>query len=159
MTVPPTLHLVFGSAASVVGGVGVLVWRVQETRRPLTTRAIVIPPLAMSTGLSMFVVPAMRIPVWWGVLAFLIGASLFSVPLRRTTRLEREGDVVMMRRSRAFLAVIVALAGLRFALRDYVDHLISPLQTASLFFLLAFGMIVYWRVWLLREHRRLTTDA
>src|SRR5574338_282899 len=118
MTAPLPLHLVFGSAASVVGGIGVLVWRMRETRRPVTTRAIVIPPLAMSTGFSMFVVPAMRIPLWWGATAFLVGALLFSIPLTRTTRLEREGDQIMMRRSRAFLAVIVALFGLRFALRD-----------------------------------------
>ncbi len=153
---PAHLRVAFGSAASVAGGTAVLAWRVHETRRPVTLRGIVIPPIGMSTGLSMFAMPAMRVPPLWGLTAFLIGALLFSVPLTRTSRLERVGDRIMLRRSRAFLAVVLVLAGLRFALRGYLDQLISPLQTAALFYLLAFGMILYWRARMLADYRRLT---
>jgi len=36
-----------------------------------------------------------------------------------------------------------------------VEQYLGPLQTGALFYLLAFGMIVRWRVGMLREYRRL----
>ena len=151
----PLLRVLFGSAASVAGAGVILAWRVRETTRPLTPRAIILPPLAMATGFAMFAVPAMRVPPTWGLAAFVAGALVLSQPLIRTSHLERRGDVVMMRRSRAFLAVLFVLVVLRFALRRYLDHLISPLQTAALFYLLAFGMIVCWRAWMFVRYRQL----
>lgn len=152
---PSLLRILFGTVASIVGAGVMFAWRVRETTRPITIPAIVIPPLAMSTGFGMFVVPAMRVPPVWGLGAFLVGAFVLSIPLVRTSHLERRGDVVMMRRSRAFIAVLLVLLALRLSLRNYLDHLISPLQTAALFYLLAFGMIVAWRVWMYRRYRRL----
>jgi membrane protein CcdC involved in cytochrome C biogenesis len=51
--------------------------------------------------------------------------------------------------------VILGLAALRLGLRHYIGSLISVQQTAGLFFVLAFGMIVRWRTTLLLEYRRL----
>lgn len=149
------LRTVFGSAASLIGAGGVIAWRLHETRRPVTPRGIILPPLGMSTGFAMFAVPQMRIPLWWGVAAFIIGAGLFAIPLARTSRLERVGDTIMMRRSPAFLAILLILVAIRFALRSYIDRFISPLETGALFFVLAFGMILRWRVGMLMEYQRL----
>jgi membrane protein CcdC involved in cytochrome C biogenesis len=54
--------------------------------------------------------------------------------------------------------VILALAAVRLGLREYISSIISVQQTAGLFFVLAFGMIVRWRTTLLMEYRRLTID-
>jgi len=62
----------------------------------------------------------------------------------------------MMKRSSAFLAVIFVLAAIRFLARGYFDMLLTGQQTAALFFILAFGMIVRWRAQLLLDFRRLT---
>ena len=62
----------------------------------------------------------------------------------------------MMRRSRAFIAILLGLAAVRFALRQYVGHIISPQQTAGLFYILAFGMIVRWRTTMWMQYKRLT---
>lgn len=123
-----------------------LAWRVRETRTPVTTRKIVIPPLGMSTGFAMFVSPQMRVPLTWAVVAFLIGAVVLSWPLARTSSLERQGDVIMMRRSSGFLLILLGLVALRLVLHEYVGHLMPPRQTAAIFFILAFGMILRWRV-------------
>jgi membrane protein CcdC involved in cytochrome C biogenesis len=141
--------------AGIIGMLAVLIWRIRETQRPVTTRGIVIPPLGMSTGLSMFVMPAFRIPWLWGVAAFVLGAVVFARPLIKSTTLQRQGDVVMMQRSRAFLAILLGLAAVRFALREYVGQFISAPQTAALFFTLAFGMILRWRAEMLRAYRKL----
>jgi len=150
------LRALFGSAASLVGAGIMLAWRFHETRRPVTLPAIVIPPLGMSTGFAMFFAPQMRIPFWWGLVAFLVGAFIFAIPLGHTSRLERDGDTVVMRRSPAFIVILLVLVAIRFALRSYIDQFISPLQTGALFFVLAFGMILRWRVGMWLEYRRLT---
>lgn len=153
------LQAVFGSAASLVGAGVIIAWRLRETRRPVTPRSIIIPPLGMATGFAMFAVPQMRIPFSWGLIAFVVGAAVFAVPLARTSRLERVGDTVTMHRSPAFLAILLVLVAVRFALRSYIDHFISPLETGAVFFVLAFGMILRWRVGMLVEYRRLTAQT
>jgi membrane protein CcdC involved in cytochrome C biogenesis len=146
---------VYPLVAAVLGTLAILVWRLRETRRPVTTRSIVIPPLGMSTGFSMFVVPGFRVPWSWALAAFALGAVVLAYPLLASSRLTREGGVIMMRRSRTFIAVILGLAALRLALRGYVGEVLSVEQTAGLLFVLAFGMIVRWRAWMLLEYRRL----
>jgi membrane protein CcdC involved in cytochrome C biogenesis len=111
----------------------------------------------MATGFSMFFVPAFRIPWAWAGLAFAIGAVALAWPLLLTTRLERRGDVVMMKRSSAFLVVILVLAVIRFAARGYFDTILTAKQTAGVFFILAFGMIICWRAKMLMDFRRITT--
>jgi membrane protein CcdC involved in cytochrome C biogenesis len=141
-----------------VGGVALLAWRVRETRVPVTAKAIVVPPLAMSSAFFMFLAPQMRVPWWWAIGAFLFGLVVLSWPLLRSSRLERREGVVYLRRSRAFLAILLGLLALRLLLHDYIGHLISPLQTASLFYLMAFGMIIRWRVDLFRQYQRIEGD-
>src|SRR5258705_9139991 len=87
-----------GGVAAVVGAAVILAWRVQETRRPVTERKIVIPPLGMSTGLAMFLVPQMRIPLSWALCAFASGSVFLAYPLIKTTHLTRTGDVVTLQR-------------------------------------------------------------
>ena len=135
-----------------------LAWRYQETRTPVTPGKIVLPPLAMSTGFLMFVAPAMRVPWSWGAAAFLAGALLLSYPLERTSSLVWAGEVVVMRRSQSFLLILLGLLAMRVALHDYVGHLLSVGQTASVFFVLAFGMILRWRIGMLRRYRALVAD-
>jgi membrane protein CcdC involved in cytochrome C biogenesis len=144
-------------AGSVVGLLAVIAWRVREAQGAVSVKKIVIPPLGMATGFSMFIVPAFRIPWLWAGVAFLVGAVALAYPLLRTSRLVRQGDVVMMQRSNAFFAVILALAAIRLLARGYFDTLLTVEQTGALFFVLAFGMIVRWRTRMFLEYRKLTT--
>lgn len=141
------------------GGIVMLIWRVRETRVPVSSKAIIIPPLAMSTGFMMFISPMMRVPPSWALGAFLIGLLALSWPLVRSTRLELRDGVVYMRRSRAFLAILLVLLAVRLALHDYIGHIISPLQTAALFYLMAFGMISRWRLVMYLQYRRILISS
>jgi membrane protein CcdC involved in cytochrome C biogenesis len=147
------------AVGSVVGFIAVMIWRIREGRTAVTIRKIIIPPLGMATGFSMFVVPGFRFPWTWGVLAFLIGAIFLAYPLLVTSKLIRDGDSIMMKRSNAFFVVVIALAAIRYFARGYFDSLLSIQQTGALFFVLAFGMIVRWRMRMLQEYRTLTATA
>jgi membrane protein CcdC involved in cytochrome C biogenesis len=142
-------------AGPIFGGVAILFWRVRETRVPLSVKAIVIPPLAMSSAFFMFLSPVMRVPWLWAIGAFLLGFFVLSLPLVHSSRLENRDGVIYMQRSRWFLAILLALLAVRILLHDYIGEFISPLQTASVFYLLAFGMIVRWRSRMYREYRRM----
>jgi membrane protein CcdC involved in cytochrome C biogenesis len=154
----PAAWKLIPALAPIAGGAAVLAWRVRETRTPVTTRKIVIPPLGMSTGFGMFFVPEMRVPLSWAVVAFLIGALILSYPLERTSSLERQGDVVMMRRSNGFLLILLALLALRLLLHEYVGALLPPKQTAAMFFILAFGMILRWRTGMYLRYRAIRAE-
>lgn len=147
------------AVGSVVGFIAVMIWRIREGRTAVTIRKIIIPPLGMATGFSMFVVPGFRFPWTWGVFAFLIGAIFLAYPLLVTSKLIRDGDSIMMKRSNAFFVVVIALAAIRYFARGYFDSLLSIQQTGALFFVLAFGMIVRWRMRMLQEYRTLTATA
>jgi membrane protein CcdC involved in cytochrome C biogenesis len=143
---------------SLAGLVAVTMWRLREARTAVSLRKIVIPPMGMATGFSMFLVPAFRIPWAWAGLAFVTGAVALAWPMLLTTRLERRGETVMMKRSGAFLLVILVLAAIRFLARGYFDTILTGQQTAGVFFILAFGMIVCWRAKMLMDFRKLTSD-
>ena len=143
--------------SSVVGAGAVMAWRVQEGRTAVTLRKILIPPLGMATGFCMFLVPAFRIPPLWAACAFLLGATALAYPLLRTSRLVRDGEAIMMQRSLAFFFVVIALAVVRILARSYIDRYVSIEQTGALFFVLAFGMILRWRMRMFFEYRQLTT--
>jgi len=150
---------VITAVVSLVGLAGVLAWRVREGRTAVTVKKIVMPPLGMATGFCMFFVPAFRVPWTWGIGAFLVGAIVFAYPLLLTSSLRREGDAIMMKRSGAFFTVVIVLAVVRYLARGYFDALLSLEQTGALFYLLAFGMIVHWRVKLLLLYRELTSPG
>jgi membrane protein CcdC involved in cytochrome C biogenesis len=143
--------------SAIAGFLAVMAWRIREGQTPVTIRKIVIPPLGMATGFCMFIVPAFRLPFTWAIGAFAIGALVLSYPLILTSRLKLVGESVMMHRSIAFFVVVVVLAAVRYYARGYFDRVITIEQTGALFFVLAFGMILRWRLSMLLEYRRLTS--
>ena len=153
------LHIGTSIFVSIGGLIVVTIWRLREVRSAVSLRKIIIPPLGMATGFCMFFVPAFRIPWTWAGAAFLIGAAALAYPLLLTTRLIRQGDAIMMKRSSAFLAVLFVLAAIRFLARGYFDTILTVQQSAALFFILAFGMIVRWRARLLIDFRKLTSES
>src|ERR1700722_10813248 len=105
---PPIFAKAAGSfLAAGAGAVAVIMWRLREARSAVSLRKIIIPPLGMATGFSMFVDSAFRVPWTWAAIAFLTGAAILACPLLLTTRLELQGQTVRMKRSSAFLVVIL----------------------------------------------------
>lgn len=154
---PPILTSPAFLVVTALLGAGVIVvWRLREARSPVSLRKIVMPPLGMSTGFSMFFYPPTRVPLPWAAGALLLGVLIFAEPLIRTSRLTVQGSEILVRRSPAFLGILLALVAVRFALRTWLETFVGPLQAGALFYLLAFGAVVRWRVSMLLEYRRLT---
>lgn len=142
-------------ASSLVGAGAVVAWRMREGRSPMTVPKLLIPPLGMSTGLAMFAWPPARVPLTWAVLALALGALVLALPMVHTSRLEISDGQIFVRRSAAFLWVLLGLVVVRLATRVYVEQYLSLFQTGALFYLLAFGMVVRWRLGMFMEYRRL----
>jgi membrane protein CcdC involved in cytochrome C biogenesis len=149
--VPPAVYIV----VSLLGAAVILTWRYRETSSPVTVPKLLIPPLAMSTGLCMFLAPETRVPLLWALAAFAVGALVFWWPLWRSSKLTKQGEQFLMKRSPAFLWILLGLVAVRLALRSYVELYVSQLQTGALFYLLALGAVARWRLALFLELKKL----
>ncbi len=133
--------------------------RLKASSSPVTIKKILIPPLGMSTGFLMFVAPFTHIPLWWAAVAFVIGWFLFSYPLIRSTHFKVVEGLVYAERSRSFIVILFALLIVRTLLHQIIEQYISIGQTGALFFLLAFGMIVRWRLFMLKEYKHIIKSS
>jgi len=70
-----------------------------------------------------------------------------------------QGNVIMLQRSNWFMLILLGLFAIRLLLHDYVGHLLPPAETAALFFVLAFGMILRWRAGMYLRFRKLTEQG
>lgn len=152
----PSYMQVFVTVGAIVMAALALFIRLKASRRPVTVKKIIIPPLGMTTGFGMFIVPDFHIPVLWGATAFAVGWLFFSYPLNRSTQFELIDGEVYAKRTRGFAYILIGLLALRLVLHEVVEQYISVLQTGSVFFLLAYGMILRWRLFMLKEYRRIT---
>lgn len=142
-------------AFSALAGITLIVLRMRAGKKPATLKKIVIPPLGMATGLAMFAFPVTHIPWLWGVSAFATGLLIFAFPLIVTTQMERVEEHIFVRRSKAFIAIMITLFLIRLLLHGIVEQYMSIPQTGALFYLLAFGMILPWRFAMLGDFLRL----
>lgn len=146
--------LLFAGMASMA-----LIMRIKASKRPLTVRKIMIPPVGMATGFCMFVIRDIQIPWMSALIAFLVGWFLFAYPLILGTKFEQVGSDLFVKRSKAFLFILVALIVIRLALHGYVEQFVTLPQTGGIFFILAFGMILHWRLNMLMRFKRMTRGS
>jgi len=134
--------------------------RMKASHRPVTIRKILIPPLGMSTGFLMFVVPETHVPWLWALIALLVGWFIFSYPLIRSTKFEQINGEIFATRSRSFVFILLGLLAVRLILHEVIQRYVTIPQTGGLFFLLAFGMIVRWRVYMYKHYQEvIAADA
>lgn len=120
--------------------------RMKAMKKPATVRKILIPPLAMSTGFLMFLYPPVReITALEVVEAFSVGL-LFSIILIKTSSFEIRGKDIFMKRSKAFPFILLGLLAIRLAFKLTFGIYFEYEVLAGMFFILAFGMILPWRI-------------
>jgi Membrane protein involved in cytochrome C biogenesis len=132
----------------------VIVIRLKASKRPTNAKKLLLPPVFMATGFLMFLRPETWLPRWECLVAFLIGMA-FSLFLIRTSKFERTNDAVYLKRSKAFVLILVGLLIVRTLMKMALQQSVSLPQTGSFFFILAFGMILPWRLSMYHQYRKL----
>jgi membrane protein CcdC involved in cytochrome C biogenesis len=137
--------VVVSSIFAVLMAIFVIFIRIKAARKPTNAKKIILPPFFMATGFLMFLLPQFRLPLYEVFEAFFLGC-LFSILLIKTSKFEVRGTDVFLKRSKLFIVILFGLLAIRLALKAYVGNLITYEETSGLFFILAFGMILPWRV-------------
>lgn len=157
-SIPVYIKIVAPIAACIMALIAIFV-RIKAADKPTNAKKILIPPLGMSTGFLMFLYPPVHIPWSWAIASFLIGALFLSIPLIQTSKFELIDGQVYLKRSKAFIIILFVLFIIRMSLHTYIEHMISYYQTASLFFILAFGMLLPWRLAMYIQYKKLLSKA
>ena len=151
----PSHYLVIGSTIiAILMGSFVMFIRLRAQTKPVSTKKILIPPFAMSTGALMFIFEEFRVAPLQIVEAFGIGL-LFSILLIVTSRFEVRDDAIYMKQSKAFPFILVGLLVLRVVLKLLFSDSLDVGELAGMFFLLAFAMILPWRIGMLIKFKKL----
>ncbi|GMA63370.1 cytochrome c biogenesis protein CcdC [Alicyclobacillus fastidiosus] len=151
---PNSVATVIGTVIAVVFALTVIFVRLRAAGKPTSARKILIPPMMMSTGFLMYIFPFTRERISYAIIAFLAGCVL-SYPLIATSKMFVRDKAVYLHRSKAFIYILLGLLVLRLILHSVVEHYVTIYQTGSLFFDLAFGMLVPWRLAMFVQYRRL----
>lgn len=128
-----------------------IVVRLKMTKRPTSVKRIILPPLFMSTGAFMFIFPVFRI-TWIEVIeSFLLGV-IFSFLLIKSSKFEVRAGDIYLNPSKAFPFILIGLLVVRLILKIVVTGHITVGETAGVFFMLAFGMLLTWRLVMLYQY-------
>lgn len=155
----PPIYLIIGSTAiALFMGILALIVRTKAAKKPVTAKRIILPPLFMSTGALMFLFEEFRVDPLQIVEALIVGA-LFSMILIKTTHFERKDDGIYVKRSKAFLFILLGLLIVRLVGKLVLSNSIDVGELGGMFWILAFGMIVPWRIGMLMKFNSLQQKA
>jgi membrane protein CcdC involved in cytochrome C biogenesis len=129
-------------------------FRMKETQRPVSAKTIILPPIFMSTGALMFIFPYFRITSYELVEALTVG-MLFSILLIKTSKFEVKENQIYMQRSKAFMFILVGLLLVRLVAKIILGATLELGTLSGMFFMLAFGMIVPWRLTMYFQYKKL----
>lgn len=151
----PSIYLIVGSTLLFLFmGTLAFIVRTKAAKRPISPKRIVLPPLFMSTGALMFLFEEFRVP-WPQVFESIGVGMLFSIVLIKTTNFEEKDERLYVKKSRAFLFILFGLLIIRFVAKLILSSSIDVGELGGMFWILAFGMIVPWRIGMLVKYLKL----
>lgn len=146
--------VVISSVGAVVMAVLVMFVRLKAAKKPTNAKKIILPPIFMSTGALMYISPAFRLSLTEVLEAVILG-MLFSILLIKTSKFEIRDEDIYLKRSKAFIFILIGLLVIRVILKYVLSATIVYTQLGGMFFLLAYSMIVPWRVAMYTDYRKL----
>ncbi|WP_147640323.1 cytochrome c biogenesis protein CcdC [Paenisporosarcina sp. FSL H8-0542] len=151
----PSQWLIIGSTImAVVMGTIVMMVRAKSANRPVSAKKIILPPLFMSTGALMFVFEYFRVPPMQIAEALGVGL-LFSLVLIWTSKFEVKNNNIYLKQSKAFIFILIGLLIIRVIAKVILSSTIDVGELSGMFWILAFGMIVPWRIAMLIQYKNL----
>ena len=146
--------LFVSTIAAVLMALGVFAIRMKASKKPATVKKIILPPFFMSTGALMYVFEPFRLSGTEIIEAILLGI-FFSIFLIMTSRFEIKDEQIYIKRSKAFVFVLLGLIVVRTLLKFILSSSIDVGEIGGMFFLIAFSMIVPWRVAMYYQYKKL----
>lgn len=154
-----TMNMVIASSVGAAFmAVSVVFIRLKAAKKPTNAKKIILPPIFMSTGALMYVLPQFRLTPMEILEAVLVG-MLFSIFLIKTSKFEIRENDIYLKRSKAFVFILIGLLVIRIAMKSILSATIDIGQLSGMFFLLAYSMIVPWRVAMYRDYRKLYNEV
>ncbi|MCL1694402.1 MULTISPECIES: cytochrome c biogenesis protein CcdC [unclassified Lysinibacillus] len=142
----PSQYYVIGSTImAIFMGTFVMVLRMRASKKPTNEKKIIIPPIAMSTGALMFLFEQFRVPPMQILEAAAVGV-VFSTILIATSKFEVKGQDIYLKRSKAFVFILVGLLVFRVIAKMILSSSIDVGELAGMFWILAFAMLLPWRI-------------
>lgn len=135
-------------------GTAVIIVRMKAQNYPTNVKKIILPPFFMSTGALMYVVPYFRLTPMEILEAVVVG-MFFSIFLIYTSNFVVKDNLIYMKRSKLFPLILISLLIIRSVMKFYLSSTIHPGELAGMFFLLAFSMIVPWRIAMFIKYKKL----
>lgn len=142
------------SIGAVVMAVGVMFVRIKASAKPTSAKKIVLPPIFMSTGALMYIYPPFRLTPAEIIEAILIG-MFFSIFLIKTSKFEIRDEDIYLKRSKWFIVILVGLLVIRVIMKSVMSSEMPYTQLGGMFFLLAYFMILPWRIAMLMDYKKL----
>ena len=152
--IPSQLLLLVTSVGAVFMAVLVMIVRLRSQKKPINEKKIIIPPIAMSTGALMFLFEEFRVAPIQILEASALGI-VFSLVLIATSKFEVRDEDIYMKRSKAFIFILVGLLVLRIILKLIFSKSLDVGELGGMFFILAWSMIIPWRLAMLVQFKKL----
>jgi membrane protein CcdC involved in cytochrome C biogenesis len=146
--------VVISSIGAACMAILVLFVRLKAAKKPASAKKIVLPPIFMTTGAFMYLSPEFRLTSMEIIEAVVVGA-FFSIFLIKTSSFEIKDNDIYLKRSKAFVFILIGLLIIRIAAKSLLSAEIDYKQLSGLFFLLAYSMIVPWRVAMYANFKKL----
>ncbi|WP_449622138.1 CcdC family protein [Robertmurraya sp. Marseille-Q9965] len=138
-------YVVITSIGAIFMAIFAMVVRMKSAKKPVSAKKIILPPIFMSTGALMFIFPVFRVTPIEIIEAVTVGL-LFSTLLIKTSKFEIRDNDVYLKPSKAFIYILVGLLVIRIIAKLVLSSTIDVGQLGGMFWILAFGMIVPWRI-------------
>lgn len=148
------MYFIISMLVALLMGVAVIVVRMKAQNYPTNIKKIILPPFFMSTGALMYIFPYFRLTTMEMIEAVFVG-MFFSVFLIFTSNFEVKDNKIYMKRSKLFPLILITLLVIRAVMKFFLSSSIHPGELAGMFFLLAFSMIVPWRIAMYIKYKKI----
>lgn len=152
-SIPSQYYVIGSTVMAIIMGTFVMVVRMKASKKPTNEKKIIIPPIAMSTGALMFLFPEFRVHPMEILEAAAVG-MLFSTILIATSKFEVKEHDIYLKRSKAFVFILVGLLLFRIVAKIVLSSSIDVGELAGMFWILAFAMLVPWRIAMLVQFKK-----
>ncbi len=149
--------VIASSVVAIMMAIFVTFLRAKSAQKPASVKKIILPPVFMSTGALMFVNPMFRVTPLEVLEAVVVG-MLFSILLIKTSSFEIRENDIYMKRSKAFIYILVGLLVIRIVLKSVLSTSIDFGELSGMFWILAFAMIVPWRIAMYVKYKKLASS-